>query len=126
LNNHLTSFAQTDKVDSILSILQAAPKLGRVDTNITKKILPILNRIKLTDNDINKIVAISNEFKTGSNEDMAFRICQLVANRLNNTDINIAIDFEKILLERIEQSKTTEKMYFRNSILVGLRIPFRN
>ncbi len=122
----ITSFAQTYKVDSILSILQAAPKLGRVDTNITKKILQILNRIKLTDNDINKIVAISNEFKTGSNEDMAFRICQLVANRLNNTDINIAIDFEKILLERIEQSKTPEKMYFRNSILVGLRIPFRN
>ena len=118
--------AQSEKVDSILSILRAAPRLGRVDTTVTKKIIPILNRTILTDSDIEKIVAISNEFKTGTNEDMAFRICQNVANRLVNSDVNKAIDFGKQMAKRIEKSKTQEKKYFRNSYLLLLRIPYRN
>ena len=122
---HLVA-AQPAKVDSILSILQAAPKQGRVDTIITKKINSILNRTTLTQQDVQKIVTISESFKTGTNEDMAIRICYLLYNRLANSDLNSAIDFGKLLLARIEKSKTPEKTYHRNILLVNLRIPFRN
>jgi signal transduction histidine kinase len=122
----ITASAQNEKVDSILSLLQAAPKQGRVDTVLLKKINPIFNRTTFTDVDVKKIVDEATRFKTGNDEDMFFLIHILLFNNLRNKDNDFLIDFGKLILEKIQKSNTPEKKYFRNFFLLNLRVPYRN
>ncbi len=122
----IPAYAQPAKVDSILSLLRAAPKQGRVDTVLGKKVLAIINRTVFTDGDIQKTVTEANRFVTGDDEDMSINICRMILNNLSAADWDNAIDFGKSMLERIDKSKTPEKKYFRNNFLLILRIPYRN
>ena len=118
--------AQPAKADSILSILQAAHKQGRVDTVVINKCQSILNRSILTEDDVQKILSEANRFTTGNDEDMRFTICYFLLTHLKNADKNKAIDFGKLILDKIQNSKTPEKELFRNYFLMELRLSFRN
>ena len=118
--------AQPEKVDSILSLLRTGHKQGKVDTLFGKKIWPIVNRTVFTAGDIQKIVLEANGFVTDKDEDMRFLICRYVFSKIAETDWDLAIDFGRDMLERIEKSNTPEKKYFRNLFLNVLRIPYRN
>ncbi len=118
--------AQPAKVDSILSILQAGHKEGKVDTGLLNNIRPLLRRNDLTEIDVRQIVEEANRYKTGDDEDMSFSICYLLLQSLANRDENWRINFGKSLLERIEKSKSPEKNYFIYAILGYLRGPYRN
>ncbi len=124
--NSIQVNAQPAKVDSILSFLRAAHKQGRVDTIFEKKILAIINRTFFTDGDVQKMVIEADRFVTGDDEDMSINICRLIFSKLVSADWDMAIDFGKSMLERIEKSKTPEKKFFRNGLLNSLRIPYRN
>jgi len=124
--NFISANAQPAKVDSILSLLRAGYKQGKVDTILAKKIWSIVNRTEFTLEDIQKVVFEANRFVTGSNEDMSMYICRFILANPTNTDWDLAIDFGKAMLEKIEKSNTPEKKYFRNSFLSLLRVPFRN
>ncbi len=124
--NSISVNAQPDKVDSILSLLREGNRQGRVDTVFGKKVWAIVNRTVFATEDVQKIVTEANHFVTGDDEDMSINICRFIFTKLVAGDWDIAIDFGKTMLGKIEKSKTPEKKYFRNSFLLVLRIPYRN
>lgn len=121
-----TAQAQPERVDSVLSLLRAAPKQGRVDTVLMKKIRPVLSRVVLTEEGFQKIITEANQFVSGNEEDMSFLICYWIFLKLENLDLNKSIDFGKLMLERIQKSKSAEKHFFQNSFLSQMRFPYRN
>ena len=118
--------AQSENTDSVLSILRAGDKQGKVDTVLLNKINPLLRRNAMTDSAVQQIVEEANHYRTGDDEDMSFNICYLVLRVLSNRDRTTAINFGKLLVNRIEKSKSPEKKFFLFSILGDLRGPYRN
>ena len=118
--------AQSENTDSVLSILRAGDKQGKVDTVLLNKINPLLRRNAMTDSAVQQIVEEANHYRTEDDEDMSFNICYLVLRVLSNRDRTTAINFGKLLVNRIEKSKSPEKKFFLFSILGDLRGPYRN
>ena len=120
--------AQSENRDSVLSLLRAGHKEGKVDTGLLNNIRPLLRRYDMTEIAVRQIVEEANRYKTGDDEDMCFSICNLVLQKLYNSDSNDGrwVDFGKSLLQRIEKSKSPEKNYFIYTILGSLRGPYRN
>ena len=117
--------AQPERVDSVFLLLQSAPKQGKIDIAFLGKFDSLLKRTTLADNDIEKMVAIANQFRTGNDEDMSLGINFFVFTKLFEIDWNKSIDFGKKILERIEKSSTPEKEILRTNFLSSLRIPYR-
>ncbi len=126
--NCYQAHAQSDNTDSVLSILRAADKQGKIDTVLSNKINPLLRRNAMTDSTVQQIVEEANHFRTGDDEDMNFNICYLVLRVLSNRDNTTAraINFGKFLVNRIEKSKSPEKKYFIYRILSDMRSVYRN
>ncbi|HEY5772153.1 MAG TPA: ATP-binding protein [Chitinophagaceae bacterium] len=80
----------------------------------------------MTDSTVQQIVEEANHYRTGDDEDMSFNICYLVLQVLNNRERTTAINFGKLLLNRIEKSKSPEKKHFIYLILEYLRSAYRN
>ena len=124
--NCYQAHAQSENTDSVLSILSAGDKQGKVDTVLLNKIRPLLRRNEMTDSVVQRIVEEANHYRTGDDEDMSFNICYLVLGVLSNRDRTTAINFGKLLLNRIEKSKSPEKKHFIYHILEDLRGAYRN
>ena len=124
--NCYQAYAQSENTDSVLSILRAGDKQGKVDTVLLNKIRSLLMRNEMTDSVVQQIVGEANHYRTGDDEDMSFNICYLVLRVLSNRDRTTAINFGKLLLNRIEKSKSPEKKYFILLILGELRGTYRN
>jgi signal transduction histidine kinase len=118
--------AQSPKVDSVISLLQAGHKNGKVDTVLLNKIKPLLRQEEMTESYAEQIAKEAYHYRTGDDEDMNFNICYLVLRVLSSTDRTAAINFGKLLLSRIEKSKSPEKKYFTYLILGDLRSTYRN
>jgi len=118
--------AQSENTDSVLSILRTGDKQGKVDTVLLNKIRPLLRRKEMTDSAVQQIVEEASHYRTGDDEDMSFYICYWVFRVLSNSDENTAINFGKLLLNRIEKSKSPEKKHFIYHILQDLRGVYRN
>jgi two-component system, NtrC family, sensor kinase len=124
--NCYQAHAQSDNTDSVLSILRAGYKQGKVDTVLLNKIRPVLRRNEMNDSAVQQIVEEANHFRTGDDEDMSFNICYEVLRVLSNIDRTTAINFGKLLINRIEKSKSPEKKHFIYIILSDLRGAYRN
>ena len=124
--NYYQAHAQSENTDSVLSILRTGDKQGKVDTVLLKRIRPLLRRNAMTDSTVQQIVEEANHYRTGDDEDMSFNICYLVLQVLSNRDRTTAINFGKLLLNRIEKSKSPEKKHFIYLILGDLRGAYRN
>ena len=124
--NCYQAYAQSENTDSVLSILRAGDKKGKVDTILLKKIRPLLERNAMTDSAVQQIVEEANHYRTGDDEDMSFNICYLVLRVLSNRDRTTKINFGKLLVNRIDKSKSPEKKHFIYLILGDLRGAYRN
>src|SRR5689334_8225107 len=100
----MPSAAQSVKIDSIVTLLRQSNKPNGLDTVLLKSAITRLNKAVIKDADISRLETEANRLVKGDNEDaslfMKYYIYQIIP------DVNKKIDYYKLLIEKVNNSKS--------------------
>ncbi|MDZ4793514.1 MAG: ATP-binding protein [Bacteroidota bacterium] len=117
--------AQQSRVDSVIALLQKSKIKTGIDTAQFIAATDLIQKAIITDAQIAQIEKIAEQFKNGTNEDPCYLVRLRLCQRLSNTDKYKAIEYGKLNIQQLENSKTPNAKFLIQTFLNGLRVPYR-
>jgi signal transduction histidine kinase len=122
----ISAWGQKSSVDSIVHLLQKSKLEKGVDSLTFDAARSLIRNTALTEDDIVQIEKTAEAFKKGADEDLYYIVKYHILGSLIITDNSKAIDYGRLTLERLENSKTPRSKSLKIGFLTELRLPYRN
>ena len=115
-------YAQQSRVDSIVQLLNISYINNKLDTGSFDAARELIFNCSLTDGQVVQIETAAAGYNNPENFAIRFEIFSSIL----ETDVNQAINYGKLQIEKMNELALPELSNIRTRILSSLRIPFRN
>ena len=116
---------QQSRVDSVINLLQKSKTKKGIDTAQFITATKLLGKTSITDPQVTEIEKVAEQFKNGIDETPCYAIKYILQGRLYFTDKYKAIEYGKLNIQVLENSKTPNAKYIIGNFLLSLRVPYR-